>query len=125
MMPSSFPRALATVMWALLSFLVDQLRRHYFIEINPCIQVKHTITGGNYIICLLFHVCTNSTAIFSEEIMGIDIVAVQIQIITSATLLQLGLSQEAITRRASAIHYHITTEDAAASFQLDTGKIEV
>ena len=26
-------------------FLVDQLGRHYFIEINPRIQVEHTITG--------------------------------------------------------------------------------
>ena len=27
-------------------FLVDQLGRHYFIEINPRIQVEHTITGN-------------------------------------------------------------------------------
>ena len=26
-------------------FLVDQMGRHYFIEINPRIQVEHTITG--------------------------------------------------------------------------------
>lgn len=26
-------------------FLVDQQGRHYFIEINPRIQVEHTITG--------------------------------------------------------------------------------
>jgi pyruvate carboxylase len=25
--------------------LVDQMGRHYFIEINPRIQVEHTITG--------------------------------------------------------------------------------
>lgn len=28
-------------------FLVDQLGRHYFIEINPRIQVEHTITGSS------------------------------------------------------------------------------
>lgn len=28
-------------------FLVDQMNRHYFIEINPRIQVEHTITGEN------------------------------------------------------------------------------
>ena len=27
-------------------FLVDQMGRHYFIEINPRIQVEHTITGN-------------------------------------------------------------------------------
>lgn len=27
-------------------FLVDQMGRHYFIEINPRIQVEHTITGS-------------------------------------------------------------------------------
>ncbi|OJA09754.1 hypothetical protein AZE42_01474 [Rhizopogon vesiculosus] len=85
-------------------FLVDQMGRHYFIEINPRIQVEHTIT---------------------EEITGIDIVAAQIQIAAGATLPQLGLTQEAITRRGFAIQCRITTEDAAAGFQPDTGKIEV
>ncbi|KAH8832573.1 pyruvate carboxylase [Flagelloscypha sp. PMI_526] len=85
-------------------FLVDQMGRHYFIEINPRIQVEHTIT---------------------EEITGIDIVAAQIQIAAGATLPQLGLSQEAITKRGFAIQCRITTEDAATGFQPDTGKIEV
>lgn len=85
-------------------FLVDQLGRHYFIEINPRIQVEHTIT---------------------EEITGIDIVAAQIQIAAGATLPQLGLSQDAITKRGFAIQCRITTEDASQSFQPDTGKIEV
>ncbi|KAG5645730.1 hypothetical protein DXG03_005426 [Asterophora parasitica] len=85
-------------------FLVDQLGRHYFIEINPRIQVEHTIT---------------------EEITGIDIVAAQIQIAAGATLPQLGLTQDAITKRGFAIQCRITTEDAAQGFQPDTGKIEV
>ncbi|CCM00391.1 uncharacterized protein FIBRA_02421 [Fibroporia radiculosa] len=85
-------------------FLVDQMGRHYFIEINPRIQVEHTIT---------------------EEITGIDIVAAQIQIAAGATLPQLGLSQEAITKRGFAIQCRVTTEDAATGFQPDTGKIEV
>ncbi|KAG5340934.1 hypothetical protein C0989_012447 [Termitomyces sp. Mn162] len=85
-------------------FLVDQLGRHYFIEINPRIQVEHTIT---------------------EEITGIDIVAAQIQIAAGATLPQLGLTQEAITKRGFAIQCRITTEDASQNFQPDTGKIEV
>ncbi|KAI5995687.1 carbamoyl-phosphate synthase L chain, ATP binding domain-containing protein [Pisolithus albus] len=85
-------------------FLVDQMGRHYFIEINPRIQVEHTIT---------------------EEITGIDIVAAQIQIAAGATLPQLGLTQEAISRRGFAIQCRVTTEDAAMGFQPDTGKIEV
>ncbi|WVO22462.1 pyruvate carboxylase [Cryptococcus decagattii] len=85
-------------------FLVDQQNRHYFIEINPRIQVEHTIT---------------------EEITGIDIVAAQIQIAAGVTLQQLGLTQENIHRRGFAIQCRITTEDAAANFQPDTGKIEV
>ncbi|CAD6587018.1 MAG: pyruvate carboxylase, partial [Tremellales sp. Tagirdzhanova-0007] len=85
-------------------FLVDQQGRHYFIEINPRIQVEHTIT---------------------EEITGIDIVAAQIQIASGVTLEQLGLTQEHIHRRGFAIQCRITTEDASANFQPDTGKIEV
>ena len=85
-------------------FLVDQQGRHYFIEINPRIQVEHTIT---------------------EEITGIDIVAAQIQIAAGVTLEQLGLTQDHIHRRGFAIQCRITTEDAAQGFQPDTGKIEV
>ena len=63
--------------------------------------------------------------LFLEEITGIDIVAAQIQIAAGATLPQLGLTQEAITKRGFAIQCRVTTEDAAQSFQPDTGKIEV
>jgi pyruvate carboxylase len=85
-------------------FLVDQQNRYYFIEINPRIQVEHTIT---------------------EEITGIDIIAAQIQIAAGATLAQLGLTQDRISTRGFAIQCRITTEDPAKGFQPDTGKIEV
>lgn len=85
-------------------FLVDQQNRYYFIEINPRIQVEHTIT---------------------EEITGIDIVAAQIQIAAGATLAQLGLTQDRISTRGFAIQCRITTEDPSKAFQPDTGKIEV
>ncbi|KAA8896194.1 carbamoyl-phosphate synthase L chain, ATP binding domain-containing protein [Sphaerosporella brunnea] len=85
-------------------FLVDQQNRYYFIEINPRIQVEHTIT---------------------EEITGIDIVAAQIQIAAGATLEQLGLTQDRISTRGYAIQCRITTEDPSKGFQPDTGKIEV
>ncbi|KAF6227231.1 hypothetical protein HO133_008673 [Letharia lupina] len=85
-------------------FLVDQQQRYYFIEINPRIQVEHTIT---------------------EEITGIDIVAAQIQIAAGASLEQLGLTQDRISTRGFAIQCRITTEDPANGFSPDTGKIEV
>ncbi|RAL63112.1 hypothetical protein DID88_004195 [Monilinia fructigena] len=85
-------------------FLVDQQNRYYFIEINPRIQVEHTIT---------------------EEITGIDLIAAQIQIAAGATLVQLGLTQDRISTRGFAIQCRITTEDPAQGFSPDTGKIEV
>jgi pyruvate carboxylase len=85
-------------------FLVDRQNRHYFIEINPRLQVEHTIT---------------------EEITGIDIVGAQIQIAAGATLEDLGLSQATIQKRGSAIQCRITTEDPAVNFAPDTGRIEV
>lgn len=85
-------------------FLVDQQNRYYFIEINPRIQVEHTIT---------------------EEITGIDIVAAQIQIAAGASLAQLGLTQDRISTRGFAIQCRITTEDPSKQFAPDTGRIEV
>lgn len=82
----------------------EELGEYYFIEINPRIQVEHTIT---------------------EEITGIDIVAAQIQIAAGATLEQLGLTQDRIHTRGFAIQARLTTEDPAKNFQPDTGKIEV
>jgi pyruvate carboxylase len=73
-------------------------------EINPRIQVEHTIT---------------------EEITGIDIVAAQIQIAAGASLEQLGLTQDHISTRGFAFQCRITTEDPSQSFAPDTGKIEV
>lgn len=102
-------------------FLVDQMGRHYFIEINPRIQVEHTITGASFIV----EIVDPTYSLSIEEITGIDIVAAQIQIAAGATLPQLGLTQDAITKRGFAIQCRVTTEDAAQNFQPDTGKIEV
>ena len=85
-------------------FLVDQQNCHYFIEINPRIQVEHTIT---------------------EEITGIDIVATQIKIASGMSLEDLGLQQDKISIRGNAIQCRITTEDPGNKFAPDTGKIEV
>ncbi len=70
-------------------FLVDQMGRHYFIEINPRIQVEHTITGASFIV----EIVDPTYSLSIEEITGIDIVAAQIQIAAGATLPQLGLTK--------------------------------
>ena len=85
-------------------FLVDTQNRHYFIEINPRIQVEHTVT---------------------EEITGIDIVSAQFQIALGASLADLGLSQSSIVTRGVAIQCRVTTEDPSQGFRPDTGRIEV
>lgn len=85
-------------------FLVDLDGNHYFIEINPRIQVEHTVT---------------------EEVTGIDIVEAQIRIAAGASLDELGLSQDKIQLRGNAIQCRITTEDPENNFAPDTGKIEV
>ena len=85
-------------------FLVDGAGRHVFIEMNPRIQVEHTVT---------------------EEVTGIDLVAAQLRIAHGATLAELELSQESVSLRGAAIQCRVTTEDPAANFRPDTGRISV
>jgi pyruvate carboxylase len=77
----------------------------YFIEVNPRVQVEHTIT---------------------EKITGIDIVKTQILIADGAELFgeAIGMpAQEAIEIKGYAIQSRITTEDPLNDFAPDTGKI--
>ncbi|HWI64124.1 MAG TPA: pyruvate carboxylase [Symbiobacteriaceae bacterium] len=85
-------------------FLVDQEGRYYFMEVNPRIQVEHTIT---------------------EMITGLDIVQAQILIAQGARLDQaIGApSQAQIERRGYAIQCRVTTEDPTNNFMPDTGRI--
>ncbi|MDA8580042.1 pyruvate carboxylase, partial [Pontimonas sp.] len=87
-------------------FLVDtagaRKGQHVFIEMNPRIQVEHTVT---------------------EEITDVDLVHTQMRIAAGETLEGLGLSQDTITPRGFALQCRITTEDPAADFRPDTGKI--
>jgi pyruvate carboxylase len=84
-------------------FLVDPATgEHVFIEMNPRIQVEHTV---------------------SEEITDIDLVRSQLLIGGGATLAELGLHQDRIRTRGAALQCRITTEDPAASFRPDTGRI--
>ncbi|KAJ2770454.1 pyruvate carboxylase, partial [Coemansia nantahalensis] len=84
-------------------FLVDT-RGHYFIEINPRIQVEHTVT---------------------EEVTGLDLVSLQLHVAAGWSLADLHVSQERIAIRGFAIQCRVTTEDPAQGFQPDIGKIEV
>ncbi len=85
-------------------FLVDQHGNFYFMEVNPRIQVEHTIT---------------------EMITGVDIVHAQIRIAEGARLDEaIGApSQAQIERRGYAIQCRITTEDPTNNFMPDTGRI--
>ncbi|KAI5777423.1 pyruvate carboxylase [Geopyxis carbonaria] len=82
-------------------FLVDG-GDFYFIEMNPRIQVEHTIT---------------------EAITGHDLVAAQIQIALGASLPQLGLTQDAIMARGCAIQCRVTSEVPEEDFAPSTGRI--
>ena len=88
-----------------LEFLVDREGHHYFIEMNPRIQVEHTVT---------------------EMVTGIDLVRSQILIAEGRPLddPEIGIaSQEAIRHDGYAIQCRVTTEDPANNFAPDTGKI--
>jgi len=86
-------------------FLVDTDHNIYFIEVNPRIQVEHTIT---------------------EEITGIDIVRSQIRIAQGARLSDQGIrigSQLEVRRTGFAIQCRITTEDPRDNFRPDYGTV--
>ncbi|MGH3383986.1 MAG: pyruvate carboxylase [Nocardioidaceae bacterium] len=83
-------------------FLVDGQGRHVFIEMNPRIQVEHTVT---------------------EEVTDVDLVQSQLRIAAGETLADLGLSQDGIAVRGAALQCRITTEDPANGFRPDTGRI--
>lgn len=79
----------------------------YFIEVNPRIQVEHTIT---------------------EMVTGIDIVHAQIKIADGLALHEeeIGMpQQEKIPLFGYAIQSRVTTEDPANDFMPDTGKLTV
>lgn len=85
-------------------FMVDKNGNHFFLEVNPRIQVEHTIT---------------------EEITGVDLVQSQILIAGGASLADLGLSSQAAVPPAYgyAIQCRVTSEDPERNFQPDAGRI--
>jgi len=83
-------------------FLVSPNGDYVFIEMNPRIQVEHTVT---------------------EEVTDVDLVQAQLRIASGETLADLGLNQDDVTVRGAALQCRITTEDPANGFRPDTGKI--
>ena len=83
-------------------FLLDPEGAYVFIEMNPRIQVEHTVT---------------------EEVTDVDLVQSQLRIASGETLDDLGLSQETVQLRGAALQCRITTEDPANNFRPDTGRI--
>ena len=88
-----------------LEFLVDRSGAYYFIEMNPRIQVEHTVT---------------------EMVTGVDLVRAQILIAEGYPLStpEIGLTcQEDVQMRGYAIQCRVTTEDPTNNFAPDNGKI--
>lgn len=85
-------------------FLVEN-DQFYFIEVNPRVQVEHTIT---------------------EMITDVDIVTTQILVAQGKDLhREIGVpTQEHIHHRGVAIQCRVTTEDPIQDFMPDTGKID-
>ncbi|MFC8520285.1 pyruvate carboxylase [Streptomyces sp. NPDC057257] len=102
----AFARSIGYVNAGTVEFLVDTVGeragQHVFIEMNPRIQVEHTVT---------------------EEVTGVDLVVAQLRIAAGESLADLGLRQDAIHLGGSAIQTRITTENPAEDFRPDTGRI--
>ncbi len=87
-------------------FLVDKYDNHYFIEVNPRIQVEHTV---------------------SEMVTGIDIVQSQVLVAEGYKLDSEEInipSQESIKMNGYSIQCRVTTEDPANNFIPDTGRLD-
>ena len=102
----AFARSIGYVNAGTVEFLLDtagvRAGEHVFIEMNPRIQVEHTVT---------------------EEITDVDLVGSQMRIAAGETMADLGLHQEDLRIRGAAIQCRITTEDPTQNFRPDTGRI--
>jgi pyruvate carboxylase len=81
--PGGFANA-GTVEFLVEGSLLDANSPHYFIEVNPRLQVEHTVT---------------------EEVTGIDIVQTQILLSSGKSLSDLGLHQEGIQSTGVPLNY--------------------
>ena len=99
-----FARSIGYVNAGTVEFLLGEDGSYVFIEMNPRIQVEHTVT---------------------EEVTDVDLVVAQLRIAAGESLEQMGLNQDAIYVRGSALQCRITTEDPANGFRPDAGQITV
>ena len=83
-------------------FLLDPHGNYVFIEMNPRIQVEHTVT---------------------EEITDVDLVQAQLRIAAARRSTTSGSARNGIQVRGAALQCRITTEDPANNFRPDTGVI--
>ena len=93
-------RAIGYVNAGTVEFLLGEDGRYVFIEMNPRIQVEHTVT---------------------EEVTDIDLVVSQMRIASGETFDDLDMRQEDIVLRGFALQCRITTEDPANGFRPDAG----
>jgi pyruvate carboxylase len=102
----AFAKSIGYVNAGTVEFLLDtageRAGQHVFIEMNPRIQVEHTVT---------------------EEVTDVDLVQSQMRIAAGETLAELGLTQASVQLHGAALQCRITTEDPASGFRPDTGKI--
>lgn len=102
----AFAKSIGYVNAGTVEFLLDtageRAGEYVFIEMNPRIQVEHTVT---------------------EEITDVDLVQAQMRIAAGETLAELGLRQEDIRIHGAALQCRLTTEDPAQGFRPDTGTI--
>jgi pyruvate carboxylase len=98
----SFARHIGYSCAGTVEFLLDENGQYVFIEMNPRIQVEHTVT---------------------EEITDVDLVSSQLRIASGDTLDGLSLRQQDIVPHGAALQCRITTEDPANGFRPDTGRI--
>ncbi|WP_061965825.1 pyruvate carboxylase [Demequina aurantiaca] len=101
-----FAKSIGYINAGTVEFLVDtegeRAGQHVFIEMNPRIQVEHTVT---------------------EEVTDIDLVSAQMRIASGETLEQIGIRQDDVRVNGYAVQTRITTEDPSNGFQPDTGRI--
>ena len=102
----AFAKELGYLNAGTVEFLVDTVGErageHVFIEMNPRIQVEHTVT---------------------EEVTDVDLVQAQMRIAAGETLEQIGIRQKDLYVRGFAMQCRITTEDPANGFRPDVGKV--
>src|SRR5690554_3546489 len=102
----AFAKSIGYVNAGTVEFLLDtegeRAGQHVFIEMNPRIQVEHTVT---------------------EEVTDVDLVQAQMRVAAGETLEQLKLTQGELRLHGSALQRRITPEDPTQRFRADTDKL--